>query len=232
MKVEDTIPFTTRSRAAFLMAAIAGFIDVITFIGANHLFSAHITGNIVIAISEIVNHKNGVLSKVISIPLFIFFAFFMTLSIHRLGKSARILRAWLIAEALLLMAFMYGGIYFLSTYSVDSWQYIAAGMIAVCAMAIHNTLMRTYMTTLPPVTVMTGNLTQFTVDFANLMLTRNKSNLHEKHKAARNGIERYGNVLLGFVVGGACAAVGFCWVSFWTVLLAVITIFVMAGQIK
>lgn len=218
------MPFTKLTSIAFLMAAIAGFTDVISFIGVNHLFTAHITGNIVIAISDIINHDPGILPKITAIPIFIVFAGVMTWLVEKNGKTTRLLVIWFTIEAVLLAIFMIGGVFFLPGTSVNSKQYFAVGMTAVCAMAIHNTLLRTYMTTLPPCTVMTGNLTQFIIDGVTFFLNWGVPTQHEKFKDARGAIKRYGNVLLGFIVGGIFSAFGYYWFGFWITLLPIIVI--------
>jgi uncharacterized membrane protein YoaK (UPF0700 family) len=219
--------FTNSLVVAFLMAAIAGFTDVISFIGVNHLFTAHITGNIVIAISEIINHQSGVATKIIAIPIFILFAGMMTWIIEKLGEPLKLLAWWLFIEALLLAIFMYAGIYFLPHSSVGSWTFLIVSMLAVCAMAIHNTLLRIYMSHFPPCTVMTGNLTQFVVDSTTHLL-RGQCNLGREKRSTRAGIKRYGNVLAGFLLGGLTAAFGFSWIGFWIIWLTIVILVSMA----
>jgi|GEM_PF-6391301 len=134
MNAEHKIQFATLSSTAFLMAAIAGFTDVISFIGANHLFTALITGNIVIAISEIIHHDPGVAPKILAIPLFIIFAVLITTVIEKHGKTSSLLVVWLLIEGILLGIFMYGGVYYFPYLAFDSWQYLALSMIAVGAL--------------------------------------------------------------------------------------------------
>lgn len=232
MSQEDNIAFISLASTAFLMAAIAGFTDVLSFVGVNHLFTAHITGNIVILISDIINHNIGVTSKIIAIPLFILFAGIMSYIIETSGKTSRILIGWFLLEIFFMFMFMWGGIQFIPYTAVNSFLYTLIGMFGVCAMAIHNTLLKTFMVTFPPCTVMTGNLTQFTIDFVGYFFHRKKAGSPEKRKKTMGALKRYGNVLLGFVTGGALGAIGYSSIGFWSVILPLLVLSLLVIKIK
>lgn len=237
MVANNNIPLVILPSTAFIMSGVAGFTDVISFVGVNHLFTAHITGNIVIAISEIINHDPGLIAKILAIPVFMIFAGGIAFVIEKKGKTPLSLLLWILLEILLMGAFMWGGLTILPYYPVNAWEYYGVGMLAVCSMAVHNTLLRTFMTTFPPCTVMTGNLTQFTVDFVTYVLNKQHIASHEKLSRAKAGLKRYGNVILGFTVGGIFAAFGYSWVNFWVVCLPILALFflsfmIIAGQQK
>ncbi len=225
-----TVKFASLSSMALMMAAISGFADVIGFVGVNRLFTAHITGNIVIAIAEIIHHESGVAAKLIAIPFFILIAAFTTWIIEMQGQTKRLLAIWFIIEALFLTAFMFTGIYILPFYEFGSWQYICCAMLPVCAMAIHNILLRTFMCTLPPCTVMTGNLSQLIVDSVSYVWRKTLPYNVEKTITSHAGIQRFGNVIIGFLIGGACAAFGFSAIGFWIIPLSVIALLFMAKR--
>jgi uncharacterized membrane protein YoaK (UPF0700 family) len=224
----NSVRFTYLSSTAFLMAAIAGFTDVLAFVGVDRLFTAHITGNLVIAISDIINHIPGVASKIISLPVFVIIAILVTLCIEACGQKKGLLTFWFVVEALFLTAFMFGGVAFLPDLSVKSLHYIGIGMLAVIPMAIHNTLLRTYMSHFPPCTVMTGNMTQLIVDLvSHTWGWRLPYNVESKAKS-RVGIKRFGNVFIAFLVGGGLAAVGYSLIGFWIVVLDIVALLFMA----
>jgi len=211
------------------MAAIAGFIDVISFIGLNGLFTAHITGNIVIAIAQIIHKRSGILPKIVALPLFMLLAVLISWTIARRDITTRLLRIYLRLEALCLAAFMVFSAYIIPHVSVNSWSYLFVCMLPVTAMAIHNTLSRIYMNALPPVTVMTGNLSQFMVDLT-AYCCHARPAVGEKRAVASAGIKRYGNILLGFLLGGLIAALSYVWLGFWLVSLTVIVLLILARQ--
>ena len=228
MEVQTPVKFALLSSSAFMMAAIAGFTDVIGFVGVDKLFTAHITGNIVVAIAEVIHHAPGFASKIISLPLFIVIAIFVTACIEIRGQTKSLLAMWFFIEAFLLAGFMFAGMIVLPHVSVSSLPYIGSAMLAVSAMAIHNTLLRTYMTKFPPCTVMTGNLTQLVVDIVSYTWGWREPYSVEKRSKSHAGIKFFGNVFIGFLLGGATAAIGYTLFSFWVVALPVILLVFMA----
>jgi uncharacterized membrane protein YoaK (UPF0700 family) len=178
------------------------------------LFTAHVTGNIVIAIAEIMQHDPGVLPKIVAIPLFVVIATMVTSLIEKYKEAFYLLIGLLIFEALLFAIGMYGGISFLKDAPLNSWSYFLVGMMFVSAMALHNTLLRTYMTNFPPCTVMTGNLTQFTVDFTTFCWNRHLDKEDKKYKKTARNLRNFGNVLVGFTLGGILSVIGLKLVGF------------------
>ena len=54
----------------FVLSLIAGSTDIIGFLGLNGLFTAHITGNIVVLAAHIVAGDPAILSYILSVPVF------------------------------------------------------------------------------------------------------------------------------------------------------------------
>lgn len=227
MKEIESIRFTTLPSTAFMMASIAGFTDVLGFVGANKIFTAHITGNIVIAISELIHHTPGVASKIVAIPVFIAIVICVTGLIEMVGLTRKMLAFCFFIEALFLIAFMLAGAYILNFQAVDSLSYICATLLAVAAMSIHNALLRIYMHSFPPCTVMTGNLTQIIIHTSDFIWGWKEPYATESRQIAHGGMKSLGNVLLGFLVGATLAALGYILIDFWSVLLPVILLFYM-----
>src|SRR4029077_7196578 len=55
----------------FVLSFVAGSVDVISFLGLDGLFTAHITGNLVVLAAHILARGETTLALVISVPLFI-----------------------------------------------------------------------------------------------------------------------------------------------------------------
>ena len=91
-------------------------------------------------------------------------------------------------------------------------------MLPVTAMAIHNTVMKTYLYRLPPTTVMTGNLTQFVVSFTALLIKKNKKN----NKILKE-LQKISWVLTGFILGGALSLT-YLWIHFYAIPFVIILI--------
>jgi uncharacterized membrane protein YoaK (UPF0700 family) len=166
MQRESNTHFMHTYKTAFLMASIPGFTDVMSFIGMNRLFTAHITGNIVIAIADTLHHDNGNLAKIIALITFFIGATLLSFLLEIQGKTQRLLFFLFSLETFFLFTFMIAGIYVnqLSHPLFNTWAYIGAGLLGVFAMTIHNLLSKTFFTHLPPCTAMTGNFTQIIID--------------------------------------------------------------------
>jgi uncharacterized membrane protein YoaK (UPF0700 family) len=69
------IPSIDSSRSVkllpFVLAFVAGSVDVISFLGLDGLFTAHITGNLVVLAAHILARGEATLALVISVPLFV-----------------------------------------------------------------------------------------------------------------------------------------------------------------
>ncbi len=63
--------FAKERLVLLILAFVAGFIDTATFVGADGLFSAHITGNFVVFASQLFSeHDSGVYVKLLTFPFF------------------------------------------------------------------------------------------------------------------------------------------------------------------
>src|SRR5690242_16442988 len=74
----------------FVLSVIAGSTDIIGFLGLNGLFTAHITGNIVVLAAHIVAGNRTIFSYVLSVPVFMLMLFLTRLlakGLERTGVS-------------------------------------------------------------------------------------------------------------------------------------------------
>ena len=55
----------------FVLSVIAGSTDTIGFLGLNGLFTAHITGNIVVLAAQVVAGNPTMISYILSVPVFL-----------------------------------------------------------------------------------------------------------------------------------------------------------------
>lgn len=210
-------PINTSYTIGFIMAVIAGFSDVFGFIALHQIFTAHITGNIVMAISYAIYHIPGISPRLIAIPTFIIFAIIATIIIETHGITKFALRIWLTTELLLFVLLMYLGIVFRDHFVVTTNTFTIIAMIPVTAMAIHNTLMKTYFRGIPVFTVMTGNLSQLIISTTSLSL--GKKNIQPEHRLQRiQEIKRVGNIILGFIIGGLIST-SFVYLDFYAIVI-------------
>jgi len=202
---------------------ISGFVDTLGFIALYGLFAAHITGNVVmLASAVVVEHRYGVAIKLLAIPIFIVAAIVTRFFIIR--RERRTLDATahvMLAEAVLLIAFMGLALASAPFENQDSLAAIATGLVAATAMGVQNTAARTFMSGLPPTTVMTGNLMQIIVDIVDLL------HRHGALPAKRERLSRLVPLMLAFSVGALLGAVGYFTIGF----LALVAPILMAASL-
>jgi len=202
---------------------ISGFVDTLGFIALYGLFAAHITGNVVLLASAVVvDHRYGVAIKLLAIPTFIVAAIVTRFFIIR--RERRTLDATahvMLAEAVLLIAFMGLALASAPFENQDSLAAIATGLVAATAMGVQNTAARTFMSGLPPTTVMTGNLMQIIVDIVDLL------HRHGALPAKRERLSRLVPLMLAFSVGALLGAVGYFTIGF----LALVAPILMAASL-
>lgn len=134
----------------WLLAFMAGFVDTATFLGADELFSAHVTGNFVVFAA------NGGSKKLLTFPAFaigvLIVAFFESKKMLDMRKSLMLISGLLITGVAGTRYFGQGDFFFFSV------------LIFVVAMGIQNAAHKIYLKGTPTSTVMTGNVTQFFLD--------------------------------------------------------------------
>jgi uncharacterized membrane protein YoaK (UPF0700 family) len=158
-----------------LLSTTAGAVDVIGFLALGGLFTAHITGNLVVLAAHYTTGRFGEIGPLLSVPMFVVVLGIVTLVFVR--KSIRIARrALLVLQAVALAAFLGFGAGFGPFENPDSGMAVFVGMLGVASMAIQNALVRLALPGAPSTAVMTTNVTQFTVDFATLVRGHGESN--------------------------------------------------------
>ena len=184
-----------------VLSVIAGAVDAIGFLALGGLFTAHITGNIVVLAAHYVTGRFSELGPLLAVPVFILVLEIVTLAakaIDRAGCGSR--RVLLVMQTVLL-----AGCFGLGVWSgppkPDSPMAILIGMLAVAAMATQNAMVRLDFPGTPSTAVMTTNATQLTIDLATLVG-------HRADSQTLNQARRRAGVTLACVVGfvAGCAA--------------------------
>lgn len=156
---------------AMLLSFVASFVDTSVFVGLFGLFTSHVTGNFVLIGATLVHQADGVETKLLALPVFVLAVALTVLSVRVLERRGHgSLPPLLIAEALLLA--MSAGTSTLMPVGVHPQSAVAmiTGMLPVGAMGLQNAYMRIKLATLPPTTIMTGNVTQVTIDAVAILL--------------------------------------------------------------
>jgi uncharacterized membrane protein YoaK (UPF0700 family) len=144
----------------FVLSVIAGSTDIIGFFGLNGLFTAHITGNIVVLAAHVVTGDPAIVSYILSVPVFMLVLFLtrlLAIGLERAGLSS--LRPLLLQQLVLLAAFL------VLCVAAGPWSdsnaviAIIAGMFGVAAMAVQNALAQFSLRNIRSTAVMTTNVT-------------------------------------------------------------------------
>jgi uncharacterized membrane protein YoaK (UPF0700 family) len=191
-------------REPALLAAMAGFVDTLGFVALYGLFTAHVTGNLVVAGAEMAGGNVDVLAKLLAIPTFVLAVGAITWWVqHSAARDARLLAKIMLVEAFWLTAFMLAGLVLGPLRGADGWDTIVTGMLGVIAMSVRNAAGRLLLGTTTPSTIMTGNVTQLTIDTTTLLSGK------DDPAAARGRIKKILPAVLGFTAGAALGAGGY-----------------------
>ena len=143
-----------------VLAAIAGAVDVIGLLSFK-LFTAHVTGNLVLIAVQLVREGPPKLDEVISVPVFVIAVAVMWLTSRLSGRQGLLLLRFLLALQFLTLTTVL--ILCLTSHSFTNPNGLRTGfaaMIAVSAMACQFTMLQLGVPGAPSTAVMTGNLTK------------------------------------------------------------------------
>jgi uncharacterized membrane protein YoaK (UPF0700 family) len=204
---------------------IAGCTDVISFLGLGGLFTAHITGNLVILAAHVVSGQPAQVALILSVPVFM-----AALALTRLlvGGLETIGLASLL-PLLLLQFLLLAGFFVLcvapgSRIDPAAANAILAGMLGVSAMAVQNALVQVSLKGAPSTAVMTTNVTRFTMDIGEMLLGRDPDEVAKSRRRAKHTWPAIVGFTIGCGLGAACEAVVGLWSLALPTGLALVTI--------
>ncbi len=143
-----------------LLSVVAGMVDVIGFLSLGNLFTAHITGNLVVIAALTVRGGPVNLAQVLAIPVFILAVAVVWLLAKASGRRGPgLARPLLLIQFLLLTCVLIFSIVTEPSAHPHGLMAGIAAMIAVSAMACQFALLRLALPGAPSTAVMTGNLT-------------------------------------------------------------------------
>ncbi|MHC2334204.1 YoaK family protein [Bradyrhizobium sp. USDA 4454] len=207
--------FTSRA-IPLVLGVIAGSTDTIGFLGLNGLFTAHITGNLVVLSAHFVAGDPTILSHVLALPVFMLTLFFTRLlagGLTRAGLST--LRPLLLTEVLFLVAFLVVCGVWGPWRDPNAILATIAGLLGVAAMAVQNALAQISLTNAPATSVMTTNVTRFVLDLGEMLVGCD----HAKAAQARARAKNTFPVILGFSTGCLLGAAAESAVGLWSLAL-------------
>jgi uncharacterized membrane protein YoaK (UPF0700 family) len=201
-----------------VLSTTAGAVDVIGFLALGGLFTAHITGNLVILLAHYITGNFGEIGPLLAVPIFITVLGVVTLTFIRKPTSiAR--RELLVLQVVLLGCFLGFGAGFGAFPNPDSGMAVFVGMLGVAAMATQNAVVRFALPGAPSTAVMTTNIAQVTVDLARLLRGQVEDN---ERRTVRHRAEATLFAVIGFLIGLAVGAVLEMHFGFWSLIFPAI----------
>ncbi|WP_269507345.1 YoaK family protein [Burkholderia sp. IMCC1007] len=216
MKHEDTI-----------LAAVAGFVDTLSFVALFGLFTAHVTGNFVLIGAGIAGFGQGVVLKLSVFPAFVCGVIASSLIARSMSarpawQGTRVLHT---VQAVLLLGFCAAGVWASPVTQPDSLPALVAGIVGTFAMGVQNAHPRVIPRAGVPNTVMTGNVTQAILDVVDML---SAGTADSARAAARARFGKMLPAIVAFALGAIGGALGFRYVGFLALLLPVGALAVLA----
>jgi len=149
-----------------LLTAVAGYCDTVTFVAGDNIFSAHVTGNFIVFAYQMVNGSDiNAWIKLLTFPVFIIAVIVGGLLSSNPDNKNRTL----LTEAILLI---FGGILAFSFRDQLDQKIVSYSivMIVVFALGFQNAFGKLFSkATHGPTTMMTGNVTQASLDLGSII---------------------------------------------------------------
>ena len=147
-------------RLPTLLSVIAGMVDLTGFLSLGNLFTAHITGNLVVVGALVVRGGRINPAQILAIPVFILAVAATWLLAWASGRRRlSLLRLLLLVQFLLLTCVLIFSVITKPSANPHGVMAVITAMIAVSAMACQFALLRLALPIAPSTAVMTGNLT-------------------------------------------------------------------------
>ena len=196
-----------------LLSVIAGMVDVIGFLNLG-IFTAHVTGNIVIMGALVVRHNRVNPAQILAIPVFIVAVAATWLVVRLSGRRGiGLMRLLLLIQFLLITCVLIFSA--ITKPSADPHGLMATitAMIAITAMGCQFSLLRLTLPVAPSTAVMTGNLTNAVLA---LVDSSSQTPLMESDSGR---LASALHLLVGFFVGCVVAAAAVMYLGDWAWLL-------------
>jgi len=196
-----------------LISSVAGYCDATTFVSADAVFSAHVTGNFILFAYEFVNHSSThSYIKLLTFPVFVVSVMIGGV-IKEKGTHPYSL---LFIEGIILVivgiatiVLNYSGLF-----TANRWHLFFLTLMTVFAMGLQNTFGKLFSKeTHGPTTMMTGNVTQASLDLINLIIT------NFRNSDAKRSFKRQVITIAGFFVGAIVGAIGGKYLSLISLIL-------------
>jgi uncharacterized membrane protein YoaK (UPF0700 family) len=199
-----------------LLGTIAGSTDTICFLALNGLFTAHITGNLIVLAARVIAGDPTIISTILSVPVFMLMLLLTSLMarfIERAGSSS--LRPLLLVQLLLLLGCLLLSVATGPWSDADAPLAVGASMFAVAAMSVQNALVQLALKNTPTTAVMTTNVTHLMVDLGAILLGSDRVEIAKAKSRALQVLP----VIVGFVLGCGLGAASEATAGLWALIV-------------
>jgi len=215
---EEATLLRMEERLPPMLSVIAGMVDLTGFFMLGNIFTAHITGNLVVASAVVV--RGGPLNpaQLLAIPVFmvaIAFVWLIARSSNRRGPS--LVRLLLLVQFLLLAMVLVFCVAAAPSSNPHGIPACVAALIAVSAMACQYALLRLALPRAVSTAVMTGNLTNTVLSIMDAL-----SRGHPLMSGDDVRLKRSLYLLFGFLLGCVVAATAISTMGEWAWSLPVV----------
>jgi uncharacterized membrane protein YoaK (UPF0700 family) len=203
-----------------LLSVIAGMVDLTGFLNLGNVFTAHITGNLVVIGALVVRGGHINPAQILAVPVFIL-AVAATWLVARVSRAHGhdLLRLLLRIQFLLLAAVFVFSAVMTPSATPHGVNADIAAMLAVSAMACQFALLRLALPVAPSTAVMTGNLTNAVLSLLNTISQRESSPPADAERL-KASLELLGGFFAGCVAAGAAVTYIGDWAWAFPVVLA------------
>lgn len=203
-------PSRSEAWLPILLSVIAGMVDLIGFLSLG-IFTAHVTGNIVVIGALMVRHSRVNPAQILAIPVFIL-AVALTWVIARASgrRGTALMRPLLLIQFLLITCLLIFSAITKPSANPHGLMATIAAMIAVSAMGCQFALLRLTLPVAPSTAVMTGNLTNAVLGFVDLS-SRTRRLMESDNRRLTGAL----NLLIGFFAGCVLATAALMYVGDW-----------------
>ena len=199
-----------------LLSVVAGTVDVIGLLSLK-LFTAHVTGNIVVIAALLVGGGPPNVAQVFAVPAFIVAVAAVWLIAKASGRRGPALaRPLLVIQFLLLSCVLIFSVLYDPAANPHGMSAVVTALLAVSAMACQFALLRLAVPGTPSTAVMTGNLTNAVLSLMD-SLSRNPLT-----GGAEERLHKTVKLLVGFFAGCVAGAVAVSLLKGWAWALPVV----------
>lgn len=201
----------SEKRLPALLAIIAGMVDLTGFLTLGNVFTAHVTGNLVVLAAVAVRGGPLNLAQALAVPTFVLTVAAVWLFAQtEAARNTTLMRRLLLVQFLLLVGVLGLGVLTRPSANPHGLMAGVAVLVAASAMACQNALLHMTVAGAPSTAVMTGNLVSATLSLLDAF-----SPDHATRTSAGPHIEKYLPLLLGFFLGCVAGAAAVSSVGDW-----------------